>query len=256
MCHIQGSQQLPPYPNASFLDFHGLYQHILGVDCKTCGVNAKNALELLQDNGGQYMLLKPERYVKKTQISNPVFFQGRGISHIVIVSSHAKIREERDASEELVAATRSFNATYRLGKEGFGVVYRGILRNGKEVVVKTLDISSLQGEREFQNELSIIDGLQSPFLVSLLGYCADGKRRLLVLLKIEIWKAMWNHLNGDKLHWDPPSCGFVYESAEGALVSRARYSCSGTCSERCNGDAKCAFLASENCIFWLHVWGL
>lgn len=68
----------------------------------------------------------------------------------------------------------------KLGKGGFGVVYKGVLRNGKEVAVKKLDASSLQGEREFQNEMAIIGGLRSPFIVSLVGYCADGKRRLLV----------------------------------------------------------------------------
>lgn len=61
------------------------------------------------------------------------------------------------------------------------MVYRGILRNGKEVAVKKLDLSSLQGEREFQNELTICGGLNSPYVVSLLGYCTHGRRvRLLI----------------------------------------------------------------------------
>lgn len=61
------------------------------------------------------------------------------------------------------------------------MVYRGLLNDGKEVAVKKLDRLSLQGEREFQNELLICSGLDSPYVVSLLGYCTHGKRvRLLV----------------------------------------------------------------------------
>ena len=89
-------------------------------------------------------------------------------------------RIQRFRYRELKGATSSFDDSMKLGKGGFGVVYKGVLRNGKEVAVKKIDVSSLQGELEFQNELAIVGGLRSPFIVSLLGYCADGKRRLLV----------------------------------------------------------------------------
>lgn len=60
-------------------------------------------------------------------------------------------------------------------------MYKGLLSDGKEVAVKKLDHLSLQGEREFQNELFMCSGLDSPYVVSLLGYCTHGKRlRLLV----------------------------------------------------------------------------
>eukprot|EP01018_Ginkgo_biloba_P006243 Gb_30708 [translate_table: standard] len=91
------------------------------------------------------------------------------------------IRIQRFTFSELKVATSSFNPTQKLGKGGFGVVYKGILPNDKEVVVKKLDFSSLQGEREFQNELSIIGRLRSPFMLSLLGYCADGNKRRLLM---------------------------------------------------------------------------
>ncbi|KAI5055172.1 hypothetical protein GOP47_0030317 [Adiantum capillus-veneris] len=82
---------------------------------------------------------------------------------------------------QLKRATKSFSQNRKLGKGGFGVVYRGLLSSGKEVAVKKLDLLSLQGEREFQNELFICSGLDSPYVVSLLGYCTHGKRlRLLV----------------------------------------------------------------------------
>ncbi|MCO5611299.1 hypothetical protein L7F22_065551 [Adiantum nelumboides] len=90
-------------------------------------------------------------------------------------------RLHRYKYRQLRRATKSFSLNRKLGKGGFGVVYRGLLSNGKEVAVKKLDLLSLQGEREFQNELFICSGLDSPYVVSLLGYCTHGKRlRLLV----------------------------------------------------------------------------
>lgn len=115
------------------------------------------------------------------------------------------VRLQRFTYRELKASTRSFNSTHRLGKGGFGVVYRGVLRNGKEIAVKRLDITSLQGEREFQNELSIIGGLRSPFVVSLLGYCADRTRRLLVYEHMQnrsLQEALFENDSPSKLDWE------------------------------------------------------
>lgn len=82
---------------------------------------------------------------------------------------------------ELKTATRSFDNEYKLGQGGFGAVYKGILKGGQEVAVKKLDIASFQGEREFQNELSVIGHVcASPHIVRLVGFCSNGKKRLLV----------------------------------------------------------------------------
>eukprot|EP00250_Pteridium_aquilinum_P022736 c25639_g1_i1 orf=294-2552(-) len=82
---------------------------------------------------------------------------------------------------ELKKATNRFNEAQKLGKGGYGVVYRGLLRNGEEVAVKKLVLSSLQGEREFQNELSICTRLESRYVVKLLGFATHGEKvRLLV----------------------------------------------------------------------------
>lgn len=82
---------------------------------------------------------------------------------------------------ELKRATNSFHDSQKLGKGGYGVVYRGLLRSGKEVAVKKLVLSSVQGEREFQNELSICRRLESRYVVKLLGFSSHGEKvRLLV----------------------------------------------------------------------------
>ncbi|KAG7533853.1 Protein kinase domain [Arabidopsis thaliana x Arabidopsis arenosa] len=60
-------------------------------------------------------------------------------------------------------ATASFSPENRLGQGGFGSVFRGTLSpsSGGNVAVKVMDSGSLQGEREFQNELFFAARLKS-----------------------------------------------------------------------------------------------
>ncbi|ONK67150.1 uncharacterized protein A4U43_C06F16490 [Asparagus officinalis] len=82
--------------------------------------------------------------------------------------------------EELAMATDAFSDANLLGQGGFGYVHRGMLPNGKEVAVKQLKAGSGQGEREFQAEVEIISRVHHRHLVSLVGYCISGGKRLLV----------------------------------------------------------------------------
>ncbi|CAH1419034.1 unnamed protein product [Lactuca virosa] len=90
------------------------------------------------------------------------------------------LKLRRYSYKELHSATNGFSDDNYIGKGGSGTVYRGILRNGKLVAVKMLDSESLDAEREFQTELRILGGLESQFIVSLLGYCFDKRKRLVV----------------------------------------------------------------------------
>lgn len=81
-------------------------------------------------------------------------------------------------------ATSAFAATNRLGQGGFGSVYKGVLPSGKEIAVKLMNGSgSLQGEREFHNELSLSTringacGAHSRHVISVLGFSSDQNRR-------------------------------------------------------------------------------
>uniref|UniRef100_A0A5B7BX59 non-specific serine/threonine protein kinase n=1 Tax=Davidia involucrata TaxID=16924 RepID=A0A5B7BX59_DAVIN len=82
--------------------------------------------------------------------------------------------------EELARATDGFSNTNLLGQGGFGYVHKGVLPDGKEVAIKQLKLGSGQGEREFQAEIEIISRVHHKHLVSLVGYCVSGARRLLV----------------------------------------------------------------------------
>ncbi|KAJ4727078.1 Kinase family protein [Melia azedarach] len=81
-------------------------------------------------------------------------------------------------------ATASFSPSNRLGHGGFGSVYKAIVPSSSQLLaVKILDSSgSLQGEREFHNELSLASSLNSPHIVSLLGFASDRRGRRLVLV--------------------------------------------------------------------------
>ncbi|CAN8229663.1 unnamed protein product [Cochlearia groenlandica] len=81
---------------------------------------------------------------------------------------------------ELVEATSGFSESNLLGEGGFGYVHKGVLKNGREVAVKQLKIGSCQGEREFQAEVDTISRVHHKHLVSLVGYCINGDKRLLV----------------------------------------------------------------------------
>jgi serine/threonine protein kinase len=94
--------------------------------------------------------------------------------------SSAPLKLQRYSYRELKQATNGFDTANIIGKGGSGTVFRGILKDGKLIAIKRLDTLSLQTEREFQNELQILGGLRSPFLVALLGYCVEKNKRVLV----------------------------------------------------------------------------
>ncbi|XP_060187991.1 cold-responsive protein kinase 1-like [Lycium barbarum] len=81
---------------------------------------------------------------------------------------------------ELRKATNNFHQSNKIGRGGFGTVYKGTLRSGIEVAVKPLSAESRQGLREFLTEIETISDVTHPNLVELIGYCLDGNNRILV----------------------------------------------------------------------------
>ncbi|KAH1120606.1 hypothetical protein J1N35_003766 [Gossypium stocksii] len=71
--------------------------------------------------------------------------------------------------EELATTTNNFNHAKKLGRGGFGPVYRGTLDDGKELAVKRLLKASGQGLEEFMNEVVVISKLQHQNLVRLIA---------------------------------------------------------------------------------------
>lgn len=82
--------------------------------------------------------------------------------------------------KELEMATNNFNEGNVIGHGGYGVVYRGVLGDGTVVAIKMVHRDGKQGERAFKIEVDLLSRLHSPYLMELLGYCADQNHRLLI----------------------------------------------------------------------------
>nr|CAN67086.1 hypothetical protein VITISV_031091 [Vitis vinifera] len=67
----------------------------------------------------------------------------------------------------------------KIGKGGFGSVYKGILPGGQEIAVKRLSGVSTWGLDQFVNERLIVNQ-QHRNLIRLLGYCSEGEERMLI----------------------------------------------------------------------------
>ncbi|CAH8357025.1 unnamed protein product [Eruca vesicaria subsp. sativa] len=67
-----------------------------------------------------------------------------------------------------------------LGEGGFGVVYHGCVNGNQQVAVKLLSQSSSQGYKHFKAEVELLMRVHHINLVSLVGYCDEGKDLALI----------------------------------------------------------------------------
>ena len=79
--------------------------------------------------------------------------------------------------KDLQRSTKGFKE--KLGAGGFGSVYRGVLANKTVVAVKQLE-GIEQGEKQFRMEVATISSTHHLNLVRLIGFCSEGRQRLLV----------------------------------------------------------------------------
>ncbi|KAI4304350.1 hypothetical protein MLD38_039876 [Melastoma candidum] len=86
---------------------------------------------------------------------------------------------------ELRIATNNFSVSNKIGRGGFGIVYKGTLRNGPQVAIKKLAAASKQGQREFLTEINTIAHVRHRNLVQLIGCCVEGTNRILVYEYLE-----------------------------------------------------------------------
>ncbi|XP_015160325.1 putative serine/threonine-protein kinase isoform X1 [Solanum tuberosum] len=80
----------------------------------------------------------------------------------------------------LRSATGHFHPSNKIGGGGFGVVYKGVLRDGTCVAIKCLSAESKQGTKEFLTEINMISNTQHPNLVQLIGCCVESGNRMLI----------------------------------------------------------------------------
>ncbi|PIN04178.1 Activin A type IB receptor, serine/threonine protein kinase [Handroanthus impetiginosus] len=80
----------------------------------------------------------------------------------------------------LEKATSSFDKANKLGQGGFGIVYKGVLPDGREIAVKRLFFNNKHRAADFYNEVNIISSVEHKNLVKLLGCSCSGPESLLV----------------------------------------------------------------------------
>ncbi|XVF67319.1 hypothetical protein PTKIN_Ptkin10aG0111500 [Pterospermum kingtungense] len=94
---------------------------------------------------------------------------------------------------ELANATSNFKGE-KLGKGGFGAVYRGYLRDlDTYVSVKRISKTSKQGFKEFESEVRIISRLRHKNLIKPIGWCHE-KGELLVIYEFMANGSLDSHL--------------------------------------------------------------
>ncbi|KAK7401091.1 hypothetical protein VNO78_12405 [Psophocarpus tetragonolobus] len=91
---------------------------------------------------------------------------------------------------DLKEATKNFRRENLIGEGGFGRVFKGWIDentyaptkpgSGIVVAIKNLKPESFQGHKEWLAEVNYLGQLQHENLVKLIGYCLEGKNRLLV----------------------------------------------------------------------------
>uniref|UniRef100_A0A0D9WZX0 Gnk2-homologous domain-containing protein n=1 Tax=Leersia perrieri TaxID=77586 RepID=A0A0D9WZX0_9ORYZ len=82
-------------------------------------------------------------------------------------------------------ATQNFAENNKIGKGGFGAVYKGCLPDGQTIAVKRLSQNSGQGIGELKNELVLVAKLQHKNLVRLLGICVEEYEKMFAGLEEE-----------------------------------------------------------------------
>jgi len=91
--------------------------------------------------------------------------------------NHGVITQKRYKFLEVKKMTNSFKV--KLGQGGFGAVYEGKLLTGSPVAVKLLNESKGNGD-DFINEVVSISRTSHVNIVTLLGFCLEGRKKALI----------------------------------------------------------------------------
>ncbi|CAJ1972641.1 unnamed protein product [Sphenostylis stenocarpa] len=87
---------------------------------------------------------------------------------------------KRFSYEELEEATDIFSDENFLAEGGFGVVHKGILKDGQVVAVKQLKFGGSQVDLDFCREVRVLSCAQHRNVVLLIGFCTESNFRILV----------------------------------------------------------------------------
>ncbi|XP_074267429.1 uncharacterized protein LOC141590770 [Silene latifolia] len=166
------------YSEANFTLFENLYtfaQCTPDIDSSACNNCLKTALsDMIQCcNASLYTMI----FLPSCQLSYTMSL----VSIINYTDKNIYTEFKQYDFNTLKIATRDFSDETKLGEGGFGVVYKGTLKNGQQLAIKRLSKGTTgQGTKEFMTEAQVVAKLQHRNLVKLVGFCLEGDEKLLV----------------------------------------------------------------------------
>ncbi|XP_074295614.1 LEAF RUST 10 DISEASE-RESISTANCE LOCUS RECEPTOR-LIKE PROTEIN KINASE-like 1.1 [Silene latifolia] len=142
-------------------------------------------------------------YLKKTK------FRSLGLTSRNLTREPRRMKTDLEASKvyfsvpifsysELEESTNNFDSNRELGDGGYGTVYYGKLKDGREVAVKRLYQRNFRQLEQFMNEIEILAGLRHQNLVSLYGCTSQRSKELLLVYEYVPNGTVADHLNGDQ----------------------------------------------------------
>ncbi|KAJ8562986.1 hypothetical protein K7X08_031438 [Anisodus acutangulus] len=136
------------------------------------------------------------------------FKKGKGGSHSFTRTTYSDRKDLEGSSKyfglpvfsyaTLEEATNNFDSSQELGDGGFGTVYYGKLRDGREVAVKRLYEQNSKRMVQFKNEIEILTSLRHQNLVMLYGCTSRHSRELLLVYEYIPNGTVADHLHGEK----------------------------------------------------------
>ncbi|XP_074294393.1 leucine-rich repeat receptor protein kinase HPCA1-like [Silene latifolia] len=82
--------------------------------------------------------------------------------------------------KELQKCTNNFSEDNNIGAGGYGKVYKGTLEDNQIVAIKRSQEGSMQGTKEFKNEIELLSRVHHKNLVKLVGFCCEQGEQMLV----------------------------------------------------------------------------
>ncbi|XP_076883063.1 cysteine-rich receptor-like protein kinase 2 isoform X1 [Bidens hawaiensis] len=102
-------------------------------------------------------------------------------------------------------ATEYWDESNKLGQGGFGTVYKGVLKDGREIAVKRLFFNNKFRIADFYNEVNMISSVEHKNLVRLLGCSYSGPESILIyeyLPNKSLDLFIFDKIKGREIDWE------------------------------------------------------
>ncbi|XP_055805570.1 probable inactive leucine-rich repeat receptor-like protein kinase At3g03770 isoform X2 [Solanum dulcamara] len=116
----------------------------------------------------------PPKVVQPNTQPSELLANARVISQVANTGSQGAPSYRVFSMEELLEATENFDQSALLGEGSVGKIYKGRLKSGAYIAVRSLNVYRRYSNRNLKLRLDLLSKFRHPNLVSLLGHCIDG----------------------------------------------------------------------------------